>query len=181
MDYRTLKSGHARAKQFHQEFGPLAVAMNATLIPKIFTDEQEADHKILYVNDAFLKLTGFTRAETLGAPFRKMLSGVADSKPPKPIQQVMATGGFGIWKIQCRRDSKREILAAVEVHPVRDRNNILCQNFISFVELGDHVARAVELNRHLDQPLNKRDPMATLYDSAPGFIAVTTGPDHRFI
>ncbi len=136
MGNRTQKSGHARAKQFRQELGPLVVAMEATLIPKIFTDEQEAGHQILFVNDAFLKLTGFTRAETLGEPFGKMLSGAADSKPPRPVQQVMANGGSGIWKMQCLRDNRREILAAVEVHPVRDQNSVLCQNFISFVELG---------------------------------------------
>ncbi|HEV7344740.1 MAG TPA: PAS domain-containing protein [Devosia sp.] len=45
---------------------PFAAAMRATRMPMLITDPRLPDNPIVFVNDAFARLTGYTREETLG-------------------------------------------------------------------------------------------------------------------
>ncbi|MFD2647093.1 PAS domain-containing protein [Devosia albogilva] len=45
---------------------PFAAAMRATRMPMLITDPRLPDNPIVFVNDAFHRLTGYTREETLG-------------------------------------------------------------------------------------------------------------------
>jgi PAS domain S-box-containing protein len=45
---------------------PFAAAMRATRMPMIITDPRQHDNPIVFVNDAFAKLTGYTREECMG-------------------------------------------------------------------------------------------------------------------
>lgn len=45
---------------------PFAAAMRATRMPMLITDPRQPDNPIVFVNDAFAKLTGYSRDETLG-------------------------------------------------------------------------------------------------------------------
>jgi PAS domain S-box-containing protein len=45
---------------------PFAAAMRATRMPMLITDPRQPDNPIVFVNDAFARLTGYTRDETLG-------------------------------------------------------------------------------------------------------------------
>lgn len=45
---------------------PFAAAMRATHMPMLITDPRQPDNPIVFVNDAFAKLTGYSREETLG-------------------------------------------------------------------------------------------------------------------
>lgn len=45
---------------------PFAAAVRATRMPMLITDPSQPDNPIVFVNDAFFKLTGYTREETLG-------------------------------------------------------------------------------------------------------------------
>lgn len=45
---------------------PFAAAMRATRMPMLITDPRQPDNPIVFVNDAFARLTGYSRDETLG-------------------------------------------------------------------------------------------------------------------
>lgn len=45
---------------------PFAAAMRATRMPMVITDPRQPDNPIVFVNEAFAKLTGYSREETLG-------------------------------------------------------------------------------------------------------------------
>lgn len=45
---------------------PFAAAMRATRMPMLITDPRQPDNPIVFVNDAFARLTGYSREETLG-------------------------------------------------------------------------------------------------------------------
>jgi PAS domain S-box-containing protein len=45
---------------------PFAAAMRATRMPMIITDPRQADNPIVFANDAFLRLTGYSRQEVMG-------------------------------------------------------------------------------------------------------------------
>ncbi|CAN7620838.1 PAS domain-containing protein [Devosia sp. LjRoot3] len=45
---------------------PFAAAVRATRMPMLITDPRQEDNPIVFVNDAFFRLTGYSRSETLG-------------------------------------------------------------------------------------------------------------------
>ncbi|MBE7201229.1 MAG: PAS domain-containing protein [Parafilimonas terrae] len=45
---------------------PFAAAVRATRMPMLITDPHKPDNPIVFVNDAFFKLTGYARAEVIG-------------------------------------------------------------------------------------------------------------------
>lgn len=56
-------------EQLHNELGkgdPFAAGVRATRMPMIITDPRQDDNPIIYSNDAFLNLTGYTRDEVYG-------------------------------------------------------------------------------------------------------------------
>jgi two-component system sensor kinase FixL len=163
-------SAFARIEKFHKALGPFVVAAETTRMPMIFTDGQESDNPIVFANDAFLALTGFISEEILGKPLKFLLGDVTDSGTVSSIRSAIALGESGTWEMQCRRSDKSEFLASVFLCPVRDKNEIVQQNFLCLVELGGHIERL----------LNQRNEFHALYEQAPGFIATVEGPDHRF-
>ena len=50
----------------HGKGDPFAAAVRATRMPMIVTDPRQFDNPIVFANDAFLKLTGYTRLEVAG-------------------------------------------------------------------------------------------------------------------
>ncbi|WP_373490298.1 ATP-binding protein [Parasphingorhabdus sp.] len=176
-------SGGARAEEFRKELGPLAVAVETALMPKIFTDGTAPDHPVIFANDAFLRLTGSTREEILDKPLSQFLVDGPGPDILSSLDKMMTHGGCAIWKMRRHRlnddpDGKRQFLAAVQISPVRNGDDVICQNYLSFVELGDHDDRISEFAGQIDQ--SQTSQMREMYDSAPGFIAVTAGPEHRF-
>lgn len=45
---------------------PFSAAVRATRMPMLITDPRQPDNPIVFVNDAFARLTGYSREETLG-------------------------------------------------------------------------------------------------------------------
>lgn len=133
------------------------VAAETTRMPMIFTDGQHADNAIVFANDAFLGLTGFTRSALLGKPLKLLLGDVTDSASKFSIQGILAAGGTGTWEIPCRRADRSDFLAIVFLSPVRDKNEVVRQNFLSFIELDGHVERL----------LDARNEFHALYELAP--------------
>ena len=58
---------------------PFAAAMRATRMPMVITDPRQHDNPIVFVNDAFVRLTGYSREETLGRNCR-FLQGPGSNK-----------------------------------------------------------------------------------------------------
>ncbi|WP_373488100.1 ATP-binding protein [Blastomonas sp.] len=164
------RNDRAKVDWFRQELGPFVVAAEATQMPMIFTDAQLANDPVVFANDAFLDLIGFGRSDLLGVPLHRVLGEITDSSTVVSIQQEMRAGGSGTWDMQCRRADATEFLAAVFLSPVHDGQGTIRQHMFSFIELGGHVERL----------LDHRNEMHALYEQAPGFIATTSGPDHRF-
>lgn len=61
---------HLRIKREISELAsgsdPFAAAMRATRMPMVITDPRQPDNPIVFVNEAFTRLTGYSRDETLG-------------------------------------------------------------------------------------------------------------------
>lgn len=60
---------------------PFAAAMRATRMPMVITDPRQHDNPIIFVNDAFLRLTGYSRDETLGRNCRFLQGPGTNTEP----------------------------------------------------------------------------------------------------
>lgn len=164
------QAAEGRVEDFRKALGPFVVAAVTTRMPMIFTDAQSAGHPLVFVNDSFLALTGYGRDAVLGMELVRVLADVTDRDTLSSVEAALTSGTDGNWQLQCRRVDGSEFLAAIYLSPVRDEQGIVRQHFLSFVELGGQI----------DGLLTQRDEFHAMYENAPGFIATTQGPDHRF-
>lgn len=159
-----------RVERFREALGPFVVAAETTRMAMVFTDADGNRNPLVFVNDSFVTLTGFSRDEIIGRDLLFLLRDVADRGTLASIERALVSGADGTWELQCRRADGSEFLAAVYLSPVRDQSGAIRQHFLSFHELGGHIARM----------LKERDELYALYEQAPGFIATSEGPHHVF-
>ena len=55
------KDAEAKVQSFKDELGPFVVAADATRMAMVFTDARQPGNPIIFANDSFLSLTGYTR------------------------------------------------------------------------------------------------------------------------
>jgi two-component system sensor kinase FixL len=134
----------------------------------IFTDATTPENQITYANASFLELTGYAESEALGLPFYCLLASHEDRTSYTPA--VIAELPRNTVQLSCLRQDRTSFEAAVLVSPVLDHDGVLQQYFVSLVDLTEHFAKRVE----------DRLREAEIYQHAPGFIAFSEGPDHRF-
>lgn len=170
MPQRPLKSSEARAGQLQNEPDRSALAAKTTQMALIFTDGQAPDGPIIFASDAALTLTGFTRGEIVGEHIDVVLRDTVDPGLLSSMRGAMAAGRDGTWELTCRRADGSEFLAVAFLNPVHDQDGILRENCLALVDLGCHI----------DRLLLQRNKLRAVYENAPGFIATSQGPEHRF-
>ncbi|MES2046643.1 MAG: ATP-binding protein [Pseudomonadota bacterium] len=162
------KLGEERFDHFQQAFDPFVVAAEATRMPVAFTSASTG-HPIVFANDSFLKLTGYRRAEVIGHPFARLLTGARN-----PARLRLVEGEFqdstDTLNVECLRKDGGRVQIALLVVPVHDRHGAVVQYFTSLVDL----------TAERQQRRSDRSALHALYQQAPDFIAFTEGPDHRF-
>jgi PAS domain-containing protein len=60
------KAAEAEVEDFRKDLGPFVVAAETTRMPMVFADAKQAGKPIIFANDSFLALTGYSREEVLG-------------------------------------------------------------------------------------------------------------------
>ncbi|WP_343888129.1 PAS domain-containing protein [Sphingomonas oligophenolica] len=154
-------------KHFQQALGPFVVAVEATRMPMVFTSA-DTDHRIIFANDSFLKLTGFRRSEVIDKPFARLLTGAENPDTLKLIESEFQ-GSAEPLNVECLRKDGGRVSASLLVVPVHDRQGAVVQYVASFVDLTVHN----KWRRREKSALRK------LFQQTPDFIATTEGPDHR--
>ena len=69
---------------------PFAAAMRATRMPMLITDPRQPDNPIVFVNDAFAKLTGYSREETLGRNCRFLQGPGTNLEDVNKVREAIA-------------------------------------------------------------------------------------------
>lgn len=69
---------------------PFAAAMRATRMPMIITDPRQHDNPIVFVNDAFAKLTGYTREECMGRNCRFLQGPGTNTEDVNKVREAIA-------------------------------------------------------------------------------------------
>ena len=153
-----------------QRLDTFIVAAETTHMAMTLTNAKVKYSPIVFANDSFLKLTGYTREEVLDRPIIEILTDMTDSAATKRIETALAQGFDGTLEIECRRKDGKSFLAAIYMSAIRDKADKIDQHFISLVDLSRHVEKLVQ----------QRNDLYAVYRHAPGFIATSNGPDHRF-
>jgi PAS domain S-box-containing protein len=161
---------------FRRDRGPFVVAAEATRMPMVFTDAKSPGQSIVFVNDAFLAMTGYDRAEVLGQDFSFLLARGDNEKVLAQLEAAFASLGETPLEIEDRRKDGSVFWTAAVIIPVPDATGEVVQNLASFVNLTPHKKESERLRVLLDE-LNHRTQntlatvqaiaLRTLRDKAP--------------
>ncbi|WP_279597448.1 histidine kinase dimerization/phosphoacceptor domain -containing protein [Methylobacterium sp. J-068] len=138
---------------------PFAAAIRATRMPMIVTDPRRDDNPIVFVNDAFLRLTGYARDEIMGRNCRFLQGPDTD---PNAIQQireaVRARRDIAVDILNYRRDGS-PFWNALYMSPVITRAGDLHYFFASQLDVSDRVdaqLRTQNEKEHFEREVAKR-------------------------
>lgn len=140
---------------FRKDLGPFVVAAETTRMPMVFTDAKEPGNPIIFVNDAFLELTGYAREEVLGQGFNSLMARGVDAESLEHIEASFAGSATSGTEICYRRKDGSVFWSAILISPVRDGSGEIVQHFASVVDLTDH-KKAQSQSKMLIDELNHR-------------------------
>ncbi|MEP6563746.1 MAG: HWE histidine kinase domain-containing protein [Mesorhizobium sp.] len=149
------KDAEADVEDFHDDLGPFVVAAETTRMAMLFTDAQEPGNPIIFVNDAFLALTGYIREEVLAQPFNFVMADGTDAAALKRIKVEFEANSQADTEILCGRKDGSEFWAGLLANPVRDKSGAIVQYFTSFVDLTRHKEEQAQSKMLIDE-LNHR-------------------------
>ncbi len=125
---------------------PFAAAVRATRMPMIVTDPRQFDNPIVFANEAFLKLTGYSRLEVTGRNCRFLQGPDTD---PEAVARLRGA-------IRDETDIKIDILNyrkdgstfhnALYVGPVRDEDGKVVYFFASQLDVSEHHRMQAEID-----------------------------------
>ncbi len=153
------KVAEAEVEGDRDKTSPFVVAADTTRMPMVFTDAKQADNPIIYVNDAFLKLTEYDRDELLAKSFNFLL---ADDSDHRDLAEIAAAfpGKEDDAEVRYRHKDGSTFCATIFVSPVKDKEGKIVQHFVSlvdttrFVRARDNAAMLIdELNHRVKNTL----------------------------
>ena len=128
-------SAEADVDKFRQQLGPFVVAAETTRMPMVFTDAAVPRDPIIFANDSFLKLTGYSREEVLGQSLHDLLATGADEAAMHEIAAAFDGGKEICPDIHYTRKDGGEFWGALFICPVRDEQGKIVQYFMSIADL----------------------------------------------
>jgi len=174
------KDAEAKVESFKDKLGPFVVAADATRMAMVFTDARQPGNPIIFANDSFLSLTGYTREEVLGESFNFLMAHAADAEALAKIEAEFQGKSDGGSEIRYRRKDGSEFWAALFISPVRSEDGDIVQYFASFVDLTALKEEQAH-SRELIDELNHRvkNTLATVQSIV--WQAFRTAPDAKAI
>ena len=148
-------AAEADVDSFRQALGPFVVAAEATRMPMIFTDAHAKGHPIIFVNQAFLKLTGYQEHEVLGHSFDFLMEQGTDPEMLAEIRTAFDGGRDLTPLARFRCQDGGAVWVAVNISAVHDESGGVVQHFASFVDVTRHKDEEDRLRSLLDH-LNER-------------------------
>ncbi|BCM82819.1 PAS domain-containing protein [Methylobacterium indicum] len=138
---------------------PFAAAVRATRMPMLVTDPHQADNPIVFVNDAFSKLTGYTRDEILGRNCRFLQGPETNRDDVAKVRDAIERRVSIEIDLQNYKKSGETFWNRLLVSPVFDDEGQLTYYFASQFDVTLERERLVRLQRDrdaLEQQIERR-------------------------
>jgi PAS domain S-box-containing protein len=135
--------------------GPFVAAVEATRMPMVVADPSIDGNPIVYVNQSFIDLFGYTRDEVLGRDYFFLTGPDTDPEVERYIRAAMIADEPLTLEVSLRAKDGREVWAAQFVSPVHDEHGRIVQHFASFLDITRRV-RAERRTQHLNEVLETR-------------------------
>lgn len=166
----------AGVKDFKNELGPFVVAAESTRMAMVFTDAKDLLNPIIFANDSYLELTGYTRQEVLGQNFNFSLAPGASGQSVSEIASFRREAEEGA-EISYHRKDGSQFWATVFIHPVEDEAGAIVQYFASFVDVTKHKTEQAK-SAQLIEELNHRvkNTLATVQSIVWQALRTTSEP-----
>ena len=124
---------------------PFFAAVRATRMPMIVTDPRQFDNPIVFANDAFLKLTGYSRLDVTGRNCRFLQGPDTDPAAVERLREAVREGhDMRIDLLNYRKDGST-FHNALFVGPVRDEGGQVVYFFASQLDVSEHHAMVTEI------------------------------------
>ena len=149
------EQAESEVEGFREDLGPFVVAAETTRMPMVFMNARDSELPIVFVNDAFLDLTGYTRQEVLGQAFNTWIAKGVDPEGLEQMKAAMAGSSERDPEICYRRRDGSLFWASVFMSPVPDSDGNVVQYFASLIDLTEHRQEQKRLRLLLDE-LNHR-------------------------
>ncbi|RZK98030.1 MAG: PAS domain-containing protein, partial [Methylobacterium sp.] len=138
---------------------PFAAAVRATRMAMIITDPRQADNPIVFVNDAFLRMTGYARDEIMGRNCRFLQGAGTDRGAVALIREAVTAGrDIAIDILNYRKDGT-PFWNALYLSPVTNEAGEVPYFFASQLDVTDRVdahMRVEQEKAHFEAEVAKR-------------------------
>ena len=158
----TQKLAEAEIVAFREALGPFVTAAEATRMPMMFTGVKSDDHPIVFVNQAFLNLTGYDEHEVMGQSFFALFEGSTEPEMLAEIQTAFKGGRDLESLVRYQSKDGRALWVTLNIAPVQDAHGKVMQHFASFMDVTiqkedeDRLRRFVQQLNHRIEELEKR-------------------------
>ena len=152
---KSQKVAESAVEGFREKLGPFVVAAETTRMPMVFSDVSTPDHAIIFVNQAFLDLTGYDEHEVLGQKFDFLFQRGTD---PESLMEIQ-TAFEGVRNLETpvciQRNDGGMVWVSILINAVRDDSGSVVQYFASFADVTKSKLEEARLRFLLDE-LNHR-------------------------
>jgi PAS domain S-box-containing protein len=170
-------TAEAEVERFRAGLGPFIVAVETTRMAMVFTDAKKPDNPIIFANDSFLALTGYSREKVLGQSFDLLLRCGTASGAPAKAQNTFESNFDGSPEVRYRRENGTVFWVSLFVCPVSDENGLVVQHFVSFMDLTAHKQETSRLQFLLDELNHRTRNMLATVQAIAGQTLHGTGDD----
>ncbi len=179
-DYQTSLDAGAALAAAHGADDPFAAAIRATRMPMIVTDARQAEHPIIFANDAFVAMTGYERDEIIGRNCRFLQGAQTDPEVVARVRDAVETGQDVAVDILNYRKDGAPFWNALYVSPVRNAAGEITYFFGSQLDItGRKRAELALLERRDDLQAAIETATADLQHALEQKTALLHEVDHR--
>ncbi len=152
---RDARDAGDRLVASHLAEDPFTAAFKATRMPMLITDPRQADNPIIFCNQAFVKLTGYSVDELIGRNCRLLQGPDTDPDAVRRLREAVAAERDVALDILNYRKDGEPFWNALFVSPVRDTSGEVIYFFASQLDFTTIKAKELELARPASRPRRK--------------------------
>lgn len=126
------------------EYERLAATVFETVLEAVVVTD--TDQRIIAVNPAFTRITGYSSEEAVGADFSLLASGYHDEAFYQTVRQSLATRSHWEGEVRNRRKTGEIFVAWLSINQVRDDTGQIIHQVTGFSDITEYCAEAERIS-----------------------------------